>query len=462
MKKMMFVLITILMVTGNAFSQDLIPPAPPTGLMIIDYGSGSSLPLRLVWDTNTEADLAFYTVYYGTSSRNYNHFIDVTHPSTSCDFCVTNSPGCEVQITIPGSYYIAVTATDYSLNQSVYSAELVIYVDTSITPTESAILTIGDGSGLPGSSNNVIGVSLNNPSEKIKAVNFEICDVDDYLSCTSCQVTERASNFSCSVREQESGCVNVVLYVIGEDLILEGDGPIFTLNYNVSSSAPPGECRVLNPENEIVANENNFPVDTILEPGEFCFISEGTIIIDGCDTGVLDREIEQGITMSDLIEECASDGDGRHGEFVSCVAKITNEWKKDDLIKGREKGAMQSCAAQADIDGDDILNCEDNCPNISNPNQEDTFPLEGNGIGDACECEGNFDGDKDQDGNDAFTFKIDFGRNTYDNPCMGNRSCNGDFDIDRDVDGSDAVKFKEDFGRNSYDNPCPICIQEIE
>ncbi len=74
-----------------------------------------------------------------------------------------------------------------------------------------------------------------------------------------------------------------------------------------------------------------------------------TIIIDGCDTGVMDMEIEDGNTMSDLIEECSNNADGKHGEFVSCVSKLTNEWKKDDLISGREKGAIQSCAAQANI-----------------------------------------------------------------------------------------------------------------
>jgi hypothetical protein len=31
------------------------------------------------------------------------------------------------------------------------------------------------------------------------------------------------------------------------------------------------------------------------------------------------------------------------------VAHLTNDLKKDGFISGREKGAIQSCAAQADI-----------------------------------------------------------------------------------------------------------------
>ena len=110
----------------------------------------------------------------------------------------------------------------------------------------------------------------------------------------------------------------------------------------------------------------------------------------------------------------------------------------------------------SDLDNDTIPNDEDNCPNTYNPNQDDTSPPQGNNCGDACECEGNFDGDEDQDGSDAFDFKEDFGRSTLGNPCENGNPCNGDFDCDNDCDGSDAFTFKEDFGRR-FGNPCPNC-----
>lgn len=114
----------------------------------------------------------------------------------------------------------------------------------------------------------------------------------------------------------------------------------------------------------------------------------------------------------------------------------------------------------ADFDSDGILNDEDNCPGTPNPDQIDTYPPEGNTCGDACECDGNFDGDENQDGTDAFTFRVDFGRNSYENPCGSNNPCNGNFDCDDNVDGSDAFTFKEDFGRGEYNNPCPACVRE--
>ena len=92
-------------------------------------------------------------------------------------------------------------------------------------------------------------------------------------------------------------------------------------------------------------------------------------------------------------------------------------------------------------------------------NQEDSYPPSGNVCGDACECEGNFnpDEDDDVDGSDAAIFKTDFGRGGYDSPCTGSEPCNGDFDCDTDVDGSDASLFKSDYGRSLYNSPCPAC-----
>jgi len=71
---------------------------------------------------------------------------------------------------------------------------------------------------------------------------------------------------------------------------------------------------------------------------------EETIIIDGCDSGAGNYLFDTGCTMSDLITEC-KDNAKNYGEFVSCVAHLTDDWKKDGLISGKEKGAIQSCAA---------------------------------------------------------------------------------------------------------------------
>ncbi len=121
---------------------------------------------------------------------------------------------------------------------------------------------------------------------------------------------------------------------------------------------------------------------------------------------------------------------------------------------GKAKGRQHTCASEI------TESCDDNCAATYNPNQEDTYPPDGNGCGDACEWEGNFDDDQDQDGSEAATFKIDFGRSPFFTPCTNLSPCKGDFDCDVDVDGTDAAKFKEGFGRSQFSSPCPICPTE--
>jgi hypothetical protein len=143
-----------------------------------------------------------------------------------------------------------------------------------------------------------------------------------------------------------------------------------------------------------------------------------------------------------------------------------------------------------DTDGDGIPDTEDNCPNhrngpllgtctsgpyvvnkktcLSNEecdpngfcsmNQEDTYPPQGNGIGDACDCEADFDCSSYVDAIDVSSFLNDFGRNQYNNPCINEDQCNGDFSCDNNVDAADVIKFLEDFGRSQYSNPCPPCV----
>lgn len=71
------------------------------------------------------------------------------------------------------------------------------------------------------------------------------------------------------------------------------------------------------------------------------------IIINGCNTNVTDNAYDSQF-ISESIDECAQAA-VTHGKFVSCVAHLTNDLKKAGVITNQEKGAIQSCSAQADI-----------------------------------------------------------------------------------------------------------------
>ena len=81
----------------------------------------------------------------------------------------------------------------------------------------------------------------------------------------------------------------------------------------------------------------------------------------------------------------------------------------------------------------------------------------GNGIGDACECEGDFNCSGGVDADDVIPLLNDFGRSTFNNPCVNDNQCTGDFDCNGGVDAADLNTFLEDFGRNQFFNPCPSC-----
>jgi uncharacterized delta-60 repeat protein len=73
----------------------------------------------------------------------------------------------------------------------------------------------------------------------------------------------------------------------------------------------------------------------------------GNVVIDGCDSGVLDQVYSERF-ISQWLRDCETNAKN-HGKFVSCVAHLTNDLKKAGLISKSEKGAIQSCAAQANI-----------------------------------------------------------------------------------------------------------------
>lgn len=70
-----------------------------------------------------------------------------------------------------------------------------------------------------------------------------------------------------------------------------------------------------------------------------------TIVIGTVDTGVPNTLFANGCTSSDLITQLAASA-RNHGDFVSAVAQLTNQWVRDGLITGMQKGAIENAAAK--------------------------------------------------------------------------------------------------------------------
>jgi hypothetical protein len=235
-----------------------------------------------------------------------------------------------------------------------------LFVAVPLTTVQAQVtLTVENGSGAVGSSENSIDVTLNNPSEKVKTVTVDICDVDDYLSCTACEPTERSSGFPCLANELENGCVRAVLVDFqGSSLIEEGNGPVLTLLCDVSSSAPPEECRDLDPDPDSVniANENNLPLDSSVASGEFCFTETTTTTVPPVTTTT--TTINGGGCTPEVTVECTVNDFCPDDDCTTCTAETrcdgevidaTYEWSLNGEERADIGDSIEVCPEDLEI-----------------------------------------------------------------------------------------------------------------
>ncbi len=275
----------------------------------------------------------------------------------------------------------------------------------------------------------------------------------------------------------------LVRFLEDGEIILPGETKTFTLSLSAPTTPGNYNCKW----QMTISNASGFvsfgePFTTTVNVGEgYC--GDGNIDpSEDCDPPggccASDCTFEpQGAACSDELfcngeETCDGLGVCQPGTPVDCpddgIFCNGNEFCDEDAKACASSGdpctpllcdeANDQCIELIDSDGDGVPDIYDNCPGAPNPGQEDSYPPGGNGIGNACDCEGDFDCDGNVDGTDAFLFKSDYGRNARVNPCSTASPCNGDFDCDGNVDGSDAFLFKTDFGRNLINNPCPACV----
>ena len=134
-------------------------------------------------------------------------------------------------------------------------------------------------------------------------------------------------------------------------------------------------------------------------------------------------------TIGDLIADtslklCVGQLSSRLSEdYFQNAASIAKQFTADDLVVCSE--------GVRDLTYDAYLHFDPTPVSYPEPNDLRAIPLQivsGIPIWVAGEtscrevediCQGNFDGDEDVDGSDAALFKLDFGRNAFDNPCTG-------------------------------------------
>lgn len=72
------------------------------------------------------------------------------------------------------------------------------------------------------------------------------------------------------------------------------------------------------------------------------------------------------------------------------AADITRQEQQDIIVQATVDFLDYFNLCPSDPDNDAVCGDVDNCPSLANSDQLDNYPPLGNGIGDACDCEGDF------------------------------------------------------------------------
>jgi len=149
--------------------------------------------------------------------------------------------------------------------------------------TPEVWVTVGDGTGAPGSTNKQVSVSLKNPADKVQGMQVKICDEGGYLSfdnllsdCQACPVGGRCigTGWGCNLIDEGDECWTMMLYTQSPTAYINyGTGAIATLKYDVSSQAPWGQCRELAVDTSKFAVVDMSQNALVAKPddGQFCF-----------------------------------------------------------------------------------------------------------------------------------------------------------------------------------------------
>ena len=200
----------------------------------------------------------------------------------------------------------------------------------------------------------------------------------------------------------------------------------------------------------IITNEVLIVVD-VREEGEYCNNQHipGALLYPW-SSGILQDRYSELPSNDDILVVCHSGSRSVPASDFLCTHGFTSIY---NMTGGMVDWQWETVGC-VDSDSDGVNDDLDNCPGDNNPNQEDTYPPQKNGCGDACECEADIEppnGDGDVDGSDAFVFKQKF----FKPECATTPPyCPGDFDCDKDVDGSDAFMFKQDFFKPNCPTNC--------
>lgn len=149
----------------------------------------------------------------------------------------------------------------------------VIFSCTQGTAFSSVRLEVKSTIGEPGTMNNALSIQLDNKYESVSRIQFDICDVDNYLTLEDVLITERTKAFDViHGKELDNGCARVEVDSRSKKVIEKGRGPVLVLHLAVSAKAPLTEHRKITLHNMRIENAEGSSLDVTPVSGALIFV----------------------------------------------------------------------------------------------------------------------------------------------------------------------------------------------
>lgn len=187
--------------------------------------------------------------------------------------------------------------------------------------------------GLLDDSDNWYGLGLVAAGDDNVEDPFGSCNNDPFLTIT----LPETGTYTLGVADFVS-CGSPLKYQIvttGIHCDSDGDG-VYEVEDNCPNTANPGQ--------------ENCDGDTFGDACDAhpCSNGDAAVRIDGTDTLIPNIQVGGGSNMMDLLLDCAA-GATNHGNYVSCVTQLANDWKSAGLITQEQKNTMLHLATKANI-----------------------------------------------------------------------------------------------------------------
>jgi hypothetical protein len=125
-----------------------------------------------------------------------------------------------------------------------------IPVKADIIFSESDTMDIGESTGYPGDTVNVI-VNMANPSFAIEGISHKIVYEEMFLEIDMVHCLDRGCNLEYfTVDYSVPGVISIIAMTWVSNLIPSGSGPVLDLHFVIDSTAPPGEITIVEFQNE--------------------------------------------------------------------------------------------------------------------------------------------------------------------------------------------------------------------